>query len=247
MDDLVKQFSQMQNYAAALHSLIADAEAQAPRHSEGADRSSAVRVVLGPDGLPVAFRVAADWNRRIGPMAFGAAVVEAFQSAVGDRLAAWSKTLEDGGWKAKAVRLSSDTDDHTAATQHRHSPRSFPQPVSAVRSRPIGDVTEDMIKAFDTVSAFAAQPPQPASGSGSGGGGKVTITLSNTGLTSCSADAHWVAEQSAAQLMNALGAALSAAKADLANRSQSPDPASGLDGLFAEAMAMLNDPHRLVH
>ncbi len=95
MDDLARQFAQMQGYAAALHSLIIDAQAQAPQHAEGADRSRAVRVVLGPDGLPATFRVESDWKRRIEPTAFGAAVLEAFQAAVSDRLSAWTRTLED--------------------------------------------------------------------------------------------------------------------------------------------------------
>lgn len=141
MHDLAKQFAQMQNYAAALHSLITDAEAHAPQHSEGADRSRAVRVTLGPDGLPRAFRVEAEWKRRIEPAAFGAAVVEAFQAAVGDRLATWSRTLEDGGWKAKAEQLTGDANDKAIPAQSGRSPHAFRQPVSAIRSRPIGDLS----------------------------------------------------------------------------------------------------------
>ncbi|MGH3754240.1 MAG: hypothetical protein ACRDRP_16405 [Pseudonocardiaceae bacterium] len=40
--------------------------------------------------------------------------------------------------------------------------------------------------------------------------------------------------------MNALSAALSAAKQDLASTPASPAPASGLDRLLAEALALLN-------
>lgn len=58
-------------------------------------------------------------------------------------------------------------------------------------------------------------------------------------------DEHWVAGQTAAQLMNALGQALTAAKEDLSEESQKPRPMSGVDRLFAEAMALLNDPRRL--
>ncbi len=248
MDDLARQFAQMQGYAAALHSLITDAQARAPQHSEGADRSRAVRVMLGPDGLPTTFRVETDWKRRIEPAAFGAAVLEAFQAAVGDRLSAWTRTLEDDGWKARADQLTSGADSPAAAPSHGRVPPAFHRPVvSTIRSRPIGDVTEDAIKAFDTVRTLAAQPPPPAGGSGCGGGGKVIITLSSTGLTSCSADPGWVCEQTAAQLMNALSTALAAAKEDLANRPQSSGSGSGLDGLLAEAMAVLNDPRRLVN
>ncbi|MGH3696540.1 MAG: hypothetical protein ACRDRX_21540 [Pseudonocardiaceae bacterium] len=245
MDDLARQFAQMQNYAAALHSLITDAQAQAPLHAEGSDRSRAVHVVLGPDGLPTTFRVEADWKRRIEPAAFGAAVLEAFQAAVGDRLSAWTRTLEDDGWKTRADRLTSGADDPAAAPSRDRVPPAVHRPVSASRSRPIGDLTEDVIKAFDTVRTVAAQPPQPVVGSGRGG--TVTITLSSTGLTSCSADPGWVREQTAAQLMNALSTALAAAKEDLANRPPGSGPEKGLDGLLSEAMAVLNDPRRLVN
>ena len=61
----------------------------------------------------------------------------------------------------------------------------------------------------------------------------------------CTVDEHWVAGQTAAQLMNALGQALAAAKENLSRASRKPQPASGTDRLFAEAMALLNDPRRL--
>lgn len=97
MDDLMRQFAQMQQYTAALHGLITAAQAHAPQHSEGADQSRTVHVVLGSDGLPESFRVASDWTRRIEPAAFAGAVLEACQVAISDRLAVWTKTLEDAG------------------------------------------------------------------------------------------------------------------------------------------------------
>lgn len=242
MDDLMAQFAQMQKYTAALHGLITEAQAQAPQHSEGTDQSTAVRVVLGPDGLPTSFRVEADWNRRIDPASFGGAVLEACQAAIGERLNAWTRTLQDDGWKARADRLTAGS---AAAPEQGRVPPAFRSPEPAVRPRPLGDITEDVIKAFDNVGWLAQQPPPTVGGSGSGAGGKVTITLSGTGLTSCSADPRWVSNQTAAQLMNALSTALSAAKADLAKRPASPGPGSGLDSLLAETMALLNDPRRL--
>lgn len=244
-DDLMTQFAHMQSYTAALHGLITEAQARAPQHSEGADQSNAVRVVLGPDGLPTSFRVQRDWNRRIEPAAFGGAVLEACQAALGERLAAWTRTLQDHGWKARADRLHGGLDDPAARLEQGRVPLAFGHPGPAVRPRPLGDVTEDVFTAFDNVSRLTQQPPPPARGTGSAGGGKLTITLSSTGLTSCGADPRWVSHQTAAQLMNALSAALCAAKQDLASTPPSPAPASGLDRLLAEALALLNDPRRL--
>ena len=91
------QFAQMQKYAAALHDLINTAQAQAPRHSAGADQTGSVRVTLGPAGLPMSFRVDNHWHRKIKPDAFGDTVIEAFQAAVGDRLSTWGDTLSLSG------------------------------------------------------------------------------------------------------------------------------------------------------
>lgn len=114
-----------------------------------------------------------------------------------------------------------------------------------VRPRPLGDVTEDAIKAFDDIARLTLQPQQSASGSGSADGGRLTITLSKTGLTSCTADPRWVSNQTAARLMNALSEALTAAKDDLANKPENSESTNSLDHLLAEAMALLNNPNKL--
>jgi hypothetical protein len=171
-------------------------------------------------------------------------VVEACQAAISERLAAWTKSLRDDGWKARADRLKGGLDVPTVIPEQGGVSLTSRPSAQTARPRSLGDVTEDVIKAFDNVDRLTQQPPPPA-GSGSGGGGKVTITLSSTGLTSCSADPRWVSGQNAAQLMNALSAALSAAREDLAKRSRSLNPRSGLDRLFNEALALLSDPSRL--
>lgn len=56
-DELIGQLARIQQYAAGLHGLLADAQEQAPESSEGTDRSGTVRAFLGPDGLPRSFRV----------------------------------------------------------------------------------------------------------------------------------------------------------------------------------------------
>jgi hypothetical protein len=233
------QFAQMQKYTAALHGLMNSAQAQAPRHAEGSDRTGSVRVVLGPDGLPESFHIDMEWNRRITTDAFAGAVVEAFQTAVSERMAAWSESLAEDGWQDHADRLRGPQ----SAPEGR-GPASFRAQVEEVRPRPLGDITEDVIKALDNIDTFSSVPREDG-GTGSDRSGGLTITLSTTALTSCVAESDWVSQQSAASLMNALGQALAAAREDLLDKARNPAPLSGLDRLLAEAMALLNDPSKL--
>jgi hypothetical protein len=115
-----------------------------------------------------------------------------------------------------------------------------------VNPRPIDQVAEDMINAFDQVGSFVAPSPQATRGIGSSRSGKLVLTLSQGGLVSCTADSEWVSAQTAATLMNALGEALSAARTDLENRTPRPAPSESVDRLVAEALALLRDPRRIV-
>jgi len=243
-DELMAQFAQLQRYTAALHQLIATAQEQSPRRSAGADATGAVRVELGPDGLPSSFRVDGRWGRMLKPEEFGAAVVRACQAATGERLAQWSESLRSSGWQREAARLRGGPDTQPATPMAR-VPAAFRRPLPDVTPRPIGQITEDVLAAFDDTARFT--PPVTAAGTGAAAGGKLVITLSPTGLTSCTADGRWVAEQTAARLMNALSEALAAAKADLDRHPPQAlgRPGEGMDGLLAEAMALLTDPRRL--
>jgi hypothetical protein len=155
-DELIRELSQIQSYAAGLQGLLETAQAAAPTASTGTDGSGLISVQLGSDGLPKSFRVEQNWRRRITPENVGQAVLEAFQAAVGDRLANWSRTLEQQGWRDKAdeLRLGSTTESpHPAAGQ---VPLAFRRPKPASNPRSIDAVTEDMIKAFDEVDEIAA-------------------------------------------------------------------------------------------
>jgi hypothetical protein len=125
-------------------------------------------------------------------------------------------------------------------------PPALRHPAEDVTPRPIDQVAEDMIKAFDHVGDFAAPPPHAIRGAGSSRSRKLILTLSTTGLVSCTADPEWVSAQTAASLMNALGEALTAARADLENGTDRPVPSRSLDHLFTEALALLRDPRRAV-
>lgn len=246
-DELMRELAQIQQYAAGLQGLLATAQAEAPRSSEGTDGTGTVRVFLGPDGLPNSFRIESGWNRKIPADGFGGAVLEACQAAMGERLAVWTRTLEDQGWQAQADRLRVDLDEQPSTSGAGEVPSVFRHPVEDVTPRPIDQVAEDMIKAFDHVGDLAAPPAQATGGSGASRSGKLVLTLSKAGLVSCTADPEWVSGQTAATLMNALGEALDAARADLANSTVgAAAPSGSLDRLFAEALALLRDPRRVV-
>jgi hypothetical protein len=99
----MRELVQIQQYAAGLRGLLATAQADAPRISEGVDRTGTIRAVLGPDGLPDSFRIESGWNRKITAETFGGAVLEAFQAAMGERLAVWTRTLEKQGWQVRQI------------------------------------------------------------------------------------------------------------------------------------------------
>jgi hypothetical protein len=250
--ELIRELEQIQRYAAGLHDLLAQAQAQAPRQAEGADRSGTVRVVLGPDGFPETIRVENGWDRRLSAEAFGWAVGEAFSVATGDRLAEWTTTLRQHGWQAGVDRLRADVDGGRSAA----TPPALRREVRPVRPRPLDAVAEDVIRSFDALDEPAV-PPAPASGTGSAASGRIALTLSAAGGLSCAADPQWVARQSAAALMTALSEALQEARADLVRTTASNASTAGtgtasgttgdsaparLDRLLDEAFALLKNP-----
>lgn len=243
-DDLLAQFAQIQRYAAGLQGLLAEAQAVAPQHSEGTDKSGAIRVQLGPDGIPMSFRVSGDWAQRLEPAAFGPAVVEACEAAIGHRLEEWTGSLDEDDWQDKVERLKGGPNDTTPPSPSREPGRIPPalrRAVEEAEPRRLDLLAEEMITAFDNVESLVPPPVEPASGST----GTLTITLSSTGLTSCTAEPRWVSGQSAAGMMNALSAALTQARTDLENRGTDEEPATGLDRLLAQTLSLLNNPDRL--
>lgn len=149
-------------------------------------------------------------------------MMEAFQVAINDRMKAWTRSLVEAGWRDRVDQIKGPS----AAAEGR-LPAAFRKPVEEVSPRPISDIAEDVFKAFDAVDALAATPKSEEA-NGTDRTGKLTISLSSSGLTSCTVDEHWVARQTAAQLMNALSQALTAAKENLSRHTQKPQPMSGI-------------------
>jgi DNA-binding protein YbaB len=244
-DDIIGELHELRRYAAGLRDSIAQAQATAPQRAEATDGSGTVRVVLGSDGLPESIHVDADWRRRLDAAVFGDAVVEAFQAAVGERLAAWSRSLDGEGLRSRAERLRADSDDQRPIEATDPLPPAMRDAVAGARPRALDVLAEDMMRALDSVGELATASPLVVTGSGSSGSGHLAVTLSKAGLVSCTAQARWVSQQSGSVLTTALGEALAEARADLAAAVEAPDPAHQLDQLFAEALAILTDPQRL--
>jgi hypothetical protein len=244
-DEIMRELAQIQHYAAGLQGLLATAQAQAPSSSEGADRTGTIRVFLGPDGLPTSFRVEPGWNRKVSAEHVGGAVVEAFQAAMGERLAAWTTTLDDQGWQAQADQLRLDLDGSGPVSMPAGISPAFRSPADPMAARSIDHVAEEMIKAFDDVAGLT--PPAPTGATGANRSGKLALTLSKAGLVSCIADVEWVSTQTSATLMNALGEALAAARTALESTPGQPGPSGNLDRLLADALALLSDPQRVLN
>lgn len=235
-EDLTTQFARMQKYTAALRHLLADAQDRAPHEASGTDRTGAVQVVLGPDGLPKKVRVDPSWQRTLGAAGVGPAVMEASQAALKERMDAWTEALAEDGFQDRVADMK------RGRAPESRVPAMFRKPVPEVAPRPIGAVAEDMFSAFDKVRTST---PSNDPAAGTDRSGKVTITLSTTALTACTVDAEWAEDQPGTAVADALGEALRAAKRELAQSGANRvDPADGLDGLFAETMALLNDPRR---
>ena len=247
MEEILQRIYRLQQYATAFGGLISDAQAMAPTNSEGTDASGAIRVLLGPDGLPDSIRVTAEWQRRLTADAFGAAVVEAFQVAMGNRLGIWTEKLDDERWQFKVDNLKDDFDDRHPGPSPVSLPAALQRGPTNVTPRPLDQMAEDMLSAFDALEKPTHHGITEERVTGSSANRRITLTLTGNGIESCTADPRWVAEQTAARISSALGEALESARSELSHAINArPRPASDdLKGLFDEAIGLLNDPRRL--
>ena len=242
--DIVHELHQIQQYAAGLRRLLDSAQAQAPTHSEGTDRSGMIRVSLDADGLPASIRIEPGWQRRLSAEAFGTAVVEAGQAAMGSRLEAWARGLQESGWTAEVDQFQEGVAAQPPVPPAGRPPAPTPDG-AAGKARPADAVAEEVIRALDEVTSLVPAPPQAGVGHGMNESGTLTLTISRAGLVSCHADPRWVSKQSAASLSNALSEALAAARTDLTSHPTQPASSSGWDRLFVEALELLSEPHRV--
>jgi hypothetical protein len=246
MEDILRDLARLRNYAAGLQQVMADFQQAAPERSQGTDRSGAVQAVLGADGLPEAIRVDAHWSNRLRAGSFGAAVVEASETAMRERGAAWSRALKRSDWQRRVDLLEAGSAS-AAAVDPATVPPAFRRPGGS--ARPLAELAEDVIGALDAVAASAPEAPPGPRGAAASRDGTLTLTLSPSGQVSCRADPRWVAGRTGAQLTEALSAVLTAARQDLAASSRaaaaSRDGAADRQGrLMAEILGALEDARR---
>jgi hypothetical protein len=226
-DDILRDLRVMQQQASSLQAALARAQAQAPRRADGADATGAVRVTLGPDGLPATVTVSGDWARLLRPAAVGGAVVEAYLVAARGRTAAWFSALDREGWPS-------------TVEEPDPSPPEPPPAEPARRDR--NAIAADVLQAFDQVDEYARRPGVTATGTTSNRTGTVTITLSTGALLSCVVEEGWAARQSGPGMSRAIDEALDAARAALTAAASATDPTGHLDELLGEALALISEP-----
>lgn len=243
------ELERLRQYATELHNLIAEAGSVAPERAEATDRSRAIRMAIGPDGLPETVRVAADWQRRIDPGAVGAAVLEAYGACVQRRSEEWAQVLEHLGF-ADRIRMVDELQAETNTPippPPNELPAAFLPDTRNIRPRPTDLIAEDVLSAADTAIAAVARARQSprVSGSGTTRRREVTITLSPGGLVSCEVDRDWAARQTGVRLTEALRGALASARENLAagQHAWTGDTTSRLTDLLMEIFAAtFNDP-----
>lgn len=239
-DDLLAQFAQMQKYMSAMHNMINKAQACAPSEANGADETGTVAVVLGPNGLPKTYRIVENWDEHVKPDELSNAVIKAFQAAVTKRMSQWSKTLEKADFEDEIDRLK-----RGVVSDRERIPEAFQGKVPEIDNpRPLSEITEDVLGAFNNIDSFTGAPPTDTA-IGKDESESVTVTLSATGLTSCTVDARWAKRATATRLMVALTQATDIAKKKLSREARLQNRSAGLDHLIAEAMARLSNPTTL--
>jgi hypothetical protein len=215
MEDMLRDLELLSHRGERFRQLFADLGQAAPGHSQGSDRSGAVMVVLGPEGLPDAIRVHPNWRERLPVGALAAAVAEASALALQHRQAQWAQALDKSGWQQRLDGLDHPGGTHPGpGSSYRAAPR---RPIGRVRCQSLGDPAEDAIRRLDAVLSMGASARQaPPGGTGVNDEGTVAISLTPGGQMSCQADARWVERQSPMALERALNAALASARQSLA-------------------------------
>jgi hypothetical protein len=232
VEEILRDLVRLNQRAAGLEQLLTAIDRAAPARSEGIDRTGMVQAVLGPDGVPEVIQVHASWRERLPAASFAAAVAQACQAAMQERVQAWTRVLNQAGWQERFGRLRSDSADTTAEPGPPPVPAAFRRDGSPPRD--LGSLIEQAMSRDDARS----RPAQPPQGTGASPGRTIVLTLHPGGRVSCQADPRWVDQQMGTTLTKALGQALASARQELARATgKAPRPETG--GLLAELVAAI--------
>lgn len=245
-EEFIRGLQQFQQHALNLQNMMTDMQNQVPQGVEGTDAQGAVTVRLASDGLPEFIRAASDWQHRQEPEAVGAAVSEAYEAAMSQQMTAWAQAIEDGNWQAKADQLDGQASQPTPPARQPDIPE---RDLRYVISRPLDELAEDVLSAFDVVDRMDETASEPAEVEATSAGRHVTLVVSKGTLRSCEVDRQWAAGQSYIQLNQAFEEALGDARDKLSStEAAGADGIAGLqvDSLLDEALAVLRDPQRFI-
>lgn len=230
LDDISERLRHIQQRTARLQQMTANLMGRAPERAEGMDSTGSVLVTIGPDNVPTAVEVSADWQRHLDPEQLGPAIMEASTAAVATRMQAWSQALEEdpvdsGGGSADEIPTP---------------PAPNPLPAGAPGSRNLPDLIEEALRVFANLGKPETKAALgPVAGVGTDESGHVSVTLSPGGLQACEIDPRWARLQSGMALTAALAQALELARTNLTRNGETP--ASAYNGLLGEAFALLRN------
>ncbi|MFG2674623.1 hypothetical protein [Streptomyces sp. NPDC048445] len=246
-DEFIEGLQQFQQHTLQLQNLMTDMQNRMAQGSEGTDAQGAVTVRLAPDGLPEFIRAATDWQRRLEPEVIGATVTEAYGVAMSQQMTAWGQAFEDANWEDKADHLGGPIGQSNASDAPAAQP-DIPEPdLRYVVSRPLDQLAEDILSAFDTVDRLEETISEPAEAEGTSAGRQVTLVVSKGALRACQVDPRWAAGKSYIALNQAFDEALSDARDKLNSvEAVTAEGIAGLqmDSLLNEALVVLRDPMR---
>ncbi|MDG4789886.1 YbaB/EbfC family nucleoid-associated protein [Micromonospora sp. WMMD1102] len=166
----------------------------------GADESGLVQVSLDGTGQVREVKIGRDWWRDLGPERLQAAIVEALDRAVGDRLAAWSVQVAEreadeppAGWQPP-VRQRSEGD-----SPDRRDPD---QPAGGDdRDSEVARVVDLLRDAMSELDGYRERVDDQAGRQvlGSGEGGRVTVAMTAGRVTQLEISQRWLREQPTGQ------------------------------------------------
>ncbi|MFJ8852018.1 hypothetical protein [Streptomyces sp. NPDC102437] len=247
--DIFQELQQFQEYANKMQQLMSEMRDQMPQHAEGEDAQGAVRVRVIAGGIPESIKAASDWQRRQPPENLGAAVVEAYGSALSEWMERWSGGLAQADWEARAHQFDGTLGQPASAGTASAPPETFERDVRYVVPRPLEEVAEDVLTAFDVVERQNPESSVQPEMKGDSAARRVVITLGSQGLASCEVDPEWAARQSVVRLNQALDDALADARAKSSSaESSGPDAVADLNlgGLLDEALAIMKNPRHFI-
>ncbi|WP_406095908.1 hypothetical protein [Streptomyces sp. NBC_01013] len=248
-EEFIRGLQQFQEHASNLQNMMTDMQNRMPQGAEGTDAQGAVTVRMAADGLPEFIRVTSDWQRRQEPEAVGAAVSEAYGAAMSQQMTAWAQAFEDGNWQAKADQLDSQAARPATPAAPAVQPEIPERDLRYVISRPLDELAEDVLSAFDMVDRLGEAASEPAEVEGISAGRQVTLVVTKGALRSCEVDRQWATGQSYIGLNQAFEEALVDARDKLSStEAAGADGIAGLqvDSLLDEALAMLRNPQRFI-